>query len=160
MEAEAPTKEHAWLQQLVGEWDYEGKSSMGPGQPDSEFKGTESVRKIGDFWVLAEGKGEMPDGDTMTSILTIGYDGTAKRFVGTWLGSMMSRLWVYDMSLDETGKILTMQSDGPSFSGEGTSTYQDIIEIEGDGRRILRAQVKGEDGSWQEFMRTHYRRRD
>jgi len=42
-----PQKEHQWLQQLVGEWTYEGEASMGPDKPPEKFQGTESVRSIG-----------------------------------------------------------------------------------------------------------------
>src|SRR5687767_11488998 len=49
-----PAKEHEWLQQLVGEWDSESEMTMEPGAPPQKFKGTESVRAIGGFWIMAE----------------------------------------------------------------------------------------------------------
>ncbi len=55
-----PQKEHEWLQRFVGEWTFEGEATMEPGKPPAKFSGTESVRSLGGFWILAEGQGEVP----------------------------------------------------------------------------------------------------
>lgn len=42
----------------------------------------------------------------------------------------MTYFWPYIGSLDATGKILTLDSEGPIFTGDGTmAKYQDIIEL-------------------------------
>ncbi len=94
-----PQKEHAWLQQLVGEWTYEHEARMGPDQPPMKATGTESVRSLGGLWVLAEGQTEMPGVGEGRMLMTLGYDPERKRYVGTWIGSMMTHLWVYDGAL-------------------------------------------------------------
>ena len=38
-------REHRWLQQLVGEWTYEGEAAMGPDHPVQKWHGSESVRR-------------------------------------------------------------------------------------------------------------------
>jgi len=102
----------------------------------------------------------MPDGDPAVTQMTLGYDPAKKRFVGTWVGSMMSHMWIYDGALDATEKILTLSAEGPSFAGDGTiAKYEDIIEIKSDGHRLLRSRVLGQDGKWNEFMVGHYRRK-
>jgi hypothetical protein len=152
-------KEHAWLQKLAGEWTYEGDVAMGPGQPRAKFKGTESVRPLGDLWIVGEAQGEMPGGGAATMMITLGYDPQSKRYVGTWVGSMMSHLWIYDGEMDSAGRVLTLNAEGPSMSGNGKmAKYQDIIEVKSDDHRILRARVLGDDGTWNEFMQSHYRR--
>jgi hypothetical protein len=91
--------------------------------------------------------------------MTLGYDPDKKRFVGTWVGSMMSFLWVYDGSLDPAGRTLTLNAEGPDFSTPGkTAKYQDIIEFVSDDHRVLRSQTLGDDGTWHPFMEAHYRR--
>ena len=155
-----PQKEHQWLQRLVGEWTYENEAVMEPGKPPAKSTGTESVRSIGGLWVACEGRGEMPDGTAATTIMTLGYDPQKKRFVGTFIGSMMTNLWVYDGALDAAGKVLTLDTDGPSFTAEGKmSKYQDIIEQKSDDHRVLTARVLGEDGKWNQFMTANYRRK-
>ena len=74
---------------------------------------------------------------------------------------MMAHLWVYDGSLDATGKVLTLDSEGPSMAGDGTlAKYQDVVEIVSHDHRVLRSRVLGEDGGWREFMTAHYRRKE
>jgi hypothetical protein len=151
--------EHRWLQQLVGTWSYEAEA-WGPGQESTKAEGTESVRPLGDLWVLAEGEGTMPDGTPAKSLMMLGYDPTQRRYVGTWIGSMMTHLWVYDGALDASGRALTLSADGPAMSGDGgMAKYQDVITVESADHRILTARVLGEDGAWTPFMTAHYRRK-
>jgi hypothetical protein len=154
-----PQKEHAWLQKLVGEWTYEGEAKTEPGKPAERFKGTETVRAIGDLWVQGEGKGEMPGGGPATMLITLGYDPAKGRFVGTWVGSMMAHLWVYEGELDAAGRVLTLNSEGPSFAGDGSiQKYQDVITVESADHRILTSRAPDASGGWNEFMTAHYRR--
>jgi hypothetical protein len=152
-----PSREHRWLQRLIGEWTFEA-----PAQADQAAAplGTETVRALGEIWVVCEGQGQMPDGGPAQTMMTLGYDPEKKRFVGTWIGSMMSYLWVYDGELDPSGRVLTLSAVGPSLAGDGKMlTYQDIIELKSDDHRLLTARVQKDDGSWQQFMSMEYRRR-
>lgn len=159
MQAPQPQQQHQWLENLIGEWTYENECSMGPDQPPGKFTGTESVRSIDGLWVVCEGRGEMPDGGAATTIMTLGYDPVKKRFVGTFIGSMMTYMWVYDGALDAAGKVLTLDTEGPSFTDTAKMMkYQDIIEIKSDGHRTLSSQTLGDDGKWTRFMTAHYRR--
>jgi hypothetical protein len=155
-----PQKEHQWLQKLVGEWTSEAEMTMKPGEPPVKSQGTESVRSLDGLWILAEGKGDMPGGGTATMILTLGYDPQKKRYIGTWVGSMMSHMWVYNGTLDAAGNVLTLDTEGPSMAGDGKmAKYQDVIEFKSDDHRILASLVLGDDGKWQRFMTAHYRRK-
>lgn len=159
MQAE-PQKEHQWLQQLVGEWTSEAECSMSPGQPSTKSYGTERVRMVGGLWMVGEGQGEMPGGGTATMIMTLGYDPQKKRYLGTWIGSMMTHMWHYDGEMDASDRILTPSAEGPSMAGDGTmAKYQDIIEIKSKDHRTLSSRVLGPDGTWNHFMTAHYRRR-
>jgi len=66
------------------------------------------VRSLGGLWILAEGRGEMPGGAPATMLMTLGYDPAKNRFVGTWVGSMMTHLWVYQGWLNETGRGMSV----------------------------------------------------
>jgi hypothetical protein len=160
MKAE-PQKEHQWLQQLVGEWTSEADCSMGPGQPSTKSYGTERVRMVGGVWMVGEGQGEMPGGGTATMIMTLGYDPQKKKYLGTWIGSMMTHMWHYDGEMDASGLILTLSAEGPSMAGDGTmAKYQDIIEIKSGDHRTLSSRVLGPDGTWKHFMTADYRRKN
>jgi hypothetical protein len=153
-----PQKEHGWLQKLVGEWTYETEA-MEPGQPASKATGTETVRSLGGLWVVAEGQGEMPGGAPATMMMTLGYDPQKNRYVGTWVGSMMTHLWVYDGELDAAERILTLNTEGPSMAGDGRMVrYKDVIELKSDDHRVLTSHVLADDGNWQHFMTMDFRR--
>jgi hypothetical protein len=154
-----PQSQHEWLKQLLGEWTFEAETNMGPDQPECKSAGTESVRTLGGLWFVAEGEGPMPDGTPGTTLMCLGYDLVRERYRGTWIGSMMSYQWVYDGELDASGKILTLDSEGPAMSGEGVGKYQDIIEIVNPDHRILRSQYLDDKGEWQQFMTSHYHRK-
>ncbi|MBE9167978.1 DUF1579 domain-containing protein [Pleurocapsales cyanobacterium LEGE 06147] len=155
-----PQNEHQWLQKLVGEWVYETEMTMGSKQPPEKSTGTESVRSLGGLWIVAEGQGEMPGCVTATTIMTLGYDPQKQKYVGTWIGSMMTYLWVYDGGLDGDGKVLTLDSEGPDLTIEGKmAKYRDAIEFKSDDYRVLTSQVLGNDGQWHQFMTTNYRRK-
>ncbi len=154
-----PRQEHQWLRKLVGEWTSEMVALMGPGKPPETFRGTESVRSLGGLWMLCEGRSEMPGGDTSTTLMTLGYDLDQKQYVGTFIGSMMSSMWVYAGSLDAERKVLTLNTEGPDFSTPGkVSKYRDAIELRSDEHRVLTSHMLGDDGQWREIMTVHYRR--
>jgi hypothetical protein len=154
-----PQKEHEWLQQLVGDWTSEMDCSMGPDQPRQKSKGKERVRSLGGLWTVGEGEGEMPDGSTGTTLMTLGFDPAKGRFVGSFVGSMMTHQWLYDGALEADGKTLTLESEGPSMAGDGSMmTYRDVITIESPDHRILASHMPDGNGGWAEFMAVHYRR--
>jgi len=162
MDAMTPTplKEHQWLQRMVGAWEIETECVMAPGEPPVTTKSIEQVKPIGDLWVLGEGEGETPCNAHAVSRITLGFDPQKNRFVGTFIASLMPNLWLYDGTLDANGQVLTLDSEGPSFAGDGTlAKYQDIVEWVSDDHRIMKSQVLGADGTWNHFMTANYRRK-
>jgi hypothetical protein len=96
----------------------------------------------------------------MRSIITLGYDPAKGKFVGTFIASMMTHLWLYEGSLDASGKVLTLDAEGPSMAGDdGMAKYQDIVTVENDNHWTLSSQMQGPDGQWVKFMTAHYRRK-
>jgi len=153
-----PQKEHLWLKKFIGAWTYESECNMGPDQPLAKFTGREVVRAVGDLWIVGESTGEMPGGGPATMLLTVGYDPAKNAYVGSWVGSMMSTLWTYTGNVDPAGRTLTLEATGPSMTGPGTATYQDINEFLADDHRLFTSRMRGDDGQWNTFMTAHYRR--
>jgi hypothetical protein len=155
---EKPTlqREHEWLQQLMGEWSFEAEMTTSADGQTIKQQGTESVRSLEGTWVICEMRGVSSPGD---SIMTLGFDPRKGRFVGTFVSSMMTHMWLYDGSLDPSRKILTLDSEGPSFEDpEKLAPYQDVIEIKNADERVLSSRTRGSDGKWTSFMRATYRR--
>lgn len=154
-----PTPEHEWLMQLVGKWSFEHESVCGPEGEVHTSTGTEIVRALGDLWVIGELTSEMGDGFVMVGVTTLGYDSGKKAYVGSWVGTPMESMFVYQGTRDASGKVLTLDCEGPGFADPSVRVpYQDIIEIVGPDERRLRSRVKQDDGSWNEFMKATFKR--
>ena len=154
-----PQKQHRWLEQMVGEWASEAECSMEPGKPPETFRGAERVRTLGGLWVVAEGQGEMPGGGPVTTLMTLGYDPLRGRFTGTFVGSMMTHLWIYDGTLDAAERVLTLDTEGPGMADQSKlAPYRDVIHFESPDHRVLTSHTRGDDGRWYPFMTAHYRR--
>ena len=161
-----PQKQHQWLDKFIGKWVSESEYSMEPNGEPSKSTGTEVVRfsfgeatpTIGGVWIVAEGESDMPDGCAGKTIMTLGFDPQLDRFLGTFIGSMMTHLWVYNGSLDPNQKVLTLDTVGPNFSQTAMAKYQDIIEFVSDDHRVMKSQILMDDGTWNHFMTAHYRR--
>jgi hypothetical protein len=75
-------------------------------------------------------------------------------------------MWIYEGSLDAAQKVLTLNSEGPQFTPEGSlvegkfAKYRDVIEFKSDDHRVLTSHVLGDDGKWNQFMEAHYRRKE
>ena len=150
-----PQKEHQWLDRLVGEWTTETNSEGTDDMPPMKHVGTETVRSLDGIWFIAEGKGEI--GPT---IMTLGYDPDKKKYVGTFVGSMMTDLWLYEGEVDPSGNVLVLDTEGPSFSGDGSRVpYKDSMEFISEDHRVLTSRVQGVDAQWTDFTRTDYHRK-
>lgn len=153
-----PVKEHAWLKQFVGEWSTDMATIAGPGTPEMKCQGKITSREFGGFWVVSEMKSTM-DGMPMQGLQTIGYDPTSKKYIGTWVDTMTAHMWKYEGSVDEGGKILTLEAEGPNFLLPGkTAMYRDIYEFKSKDEIAFSSQVQGDDGKWITFMHGTSRR--
>jgi len=155
----APVKEHGWLKKFVGEWESDIEMSMGPGQPVMKAKGMESSRLLGGFWLLAESKGNMM-GMPFASQFTLGFDPDKKKYVGTWIDSSSSYLWKYEGSVDATGKILTLDTEGPSPMEPGKKCkFREVTEFKSDDERLFTSSLRGDDGKWNTILTMTTRRK-
>lgn len=165
----APVWAHHWLKRFVGEWEFESRCSPGPGQPDLVSIGRERVRMLGDLWLIGESTAEIPaahGGGSMDAVITIGFDpakAPGGRFVGTWVGSPMTSMFVYEGELEggQHGpcRVLPLRTIGPSFTDPAKLTdYIDVVELLDDSTRLLWSKTRGDDGQWHKFMEARYRR--
>jgi hypothetical protein len=154
-----PTDQHKWLQQLVGEWTCTTEMSMGPGQEAARLESTESCRALGETWVIAEGKATF-DGQPFASVLTLGYDVQEQAFVGTWIDTMQTHMWVYRGTLNDAKKVLTLEAEGPSCDDPTkTSKFRDAIELVAPDHKRMTSSMLDAEGKWVQFMSADFRRK-
>lgn len=155
----APQKEHQWLEKLVGEWTFEGETPAASGQAPVKYTGTERFRSLGGLWFVGESESEMPGDEPARMIITLGYDPQKQSYVGTWIGSMMTNMFVYTGEVDPSERMLTLHTEGPDMATVGkTAEYKEVIEFKSDDERVFTSYVQGDDGQWQQLMTTSYRR--
>jgi hypothetical protein len=154
-----PVKEHAWLKQLAGEWETDAEVMMAPGQPAMKAKGTESARMFGDFWVVTNSKAEMM-GMPFNSIFTLGYDPGKKKYVGTWVDTAGHYMWKYEGTVDATGKVLTLETEGPSpMAPDKIAKFKEVIEFKSNDHKVFTSSILGDDGKWTTFVTVNARRK-
>ena len=96
----------------------------------------------------------------MKSIQMIGYDTNKKKYVGIWADSMINHMWHYEGTVDETGKKLTLDAEGPSMAGDGKMTkYQDAYEFKDNDTIIATSSMQAQDGKWTVMMKGTAKRR-
>ena len=158
-EASPSTKEHEWLEKFVGEWTSSSEYSPGPGLPSISCKGVTKVHKLGGLWIVGESESTMGE-IKVSSVITLGYDPAKKKYVGTWVDSFNNHLWKYEGEVDSTGKVITLEAEGPDFTNPGKTTlFRDVYEFKSDDHKVLSSQVKGPDGAWTTFMTMDYRKK-
>ncbi len=154
-----PAPEHAWLQQFVGNWEYESQAYMAPDKPPMLSKGTETVRPVGGFWIMDEITGTMFD-KPFTGLMTLGYDTNKQKYVGSWVDSMTGQSWDYEGTVDPTGKILTLESEGmcPMRPGKITK-FKEVMTLKDANHKVFTSSMLGEDGNWVTTMTSEARRK-
>jgi len=142
-----PLKEHEWLKKFSGEWTTTSEMKMPTGET-VKSTGTEKAEMLGGFWVISKGSGELM-GMQMHYAMTLGYDPEKKKYVGNMIDSMMGKMWQYEGSVDDSGKILTLETTGPCPMRGGVMTeFRDITEFKDDGQRVFSSMFKDEKGEW------------
>lgn len=158
MQQAQPQAEHRFLERLVGDWVLVSDTADADGRPPGDW--TETVRSINGLWFIAEGAGTMPDGKPGETLMTLGFDPALGHFVGAWMGSMMTRLWVYKGTLEPDGQTLTLACEGPDLQdADRTVLYHDVITFLDDNRRTFSGSIRQPDGSFKTFMTSQFRRR-
>ena len=137
-----------WLNQLVGEWRFEGRSV--PDDPDQRRTGTESVSRRGVWTVI-----ESSDG----ARFQLARNPATGAITGDFVNWEDATLWTCDGAIDAEGR-LHLRSRGPSFDVEGMQTdYDDVFDILSPDERRLTGRLVGQDGQWRDFTVTNYRRK-
>lgn len=153
-----PQKEHEWLKQLEGEWEANVKMIHEPGKDPMETSGSERVRMVGGFWAVSENRGEMM-GMPFIGMMALGYDPQKKKYVGGWIDSAQPTMWQYEGTVDDSGKVLTLDTEGPCpMQGGKIVKAQETLEIKGPDHKVFTSKMDF-NGTMQTMMTVDYRRK-
>lgn len=151
-----PQAEHAWLDQFLGTWTFVTDSQMPEGK--IQTCGTATCRSLGGLWLIFESSWTSSEGETHTTLITLGYDSAKSKYVGTFVGSMMADFWHYVGELED-GKRLPLLSEGPKFDGSGRCAYRDTFIAIDQDTWLFTGELQGDDGNWVEFMSSKHTRK-
>jgi hypothetical protein len=153
-----PAALHPYLERLVGDWTIEHGMTMGPDEERLTMTSRETVRAMGP-WIVSALTSDGPMGH-IEARLSLAEDASRTgTFVGTWIDTSSSYVWVYRGWLDAAGTTLTLEAQGPDFEDPSlTRLYRDATEFTDENHRVLRSSMQ-QDGAWVEFMRGEARRR-
>jgi hypothetical protein len=94
----------------------------------------------------------MPGGGEAQWKMTLGFSPEKNRYVGTWVGSMMTHQWVYEGELDASGKVLPLYCDGPPSKDGKSARFKDVLTWIDDDHRTLTAWMTDEQAQWRMIM--------
>lgn len=154
-----PTKDHELLNQFAGDWIAKAETVPMPGQAAFKNEGIETAKMVGGFWLISHGEASM-QGTPVNSVMTIGYDPSARKYVGTFLCSVDSTLWKYDGAMDATGKKLTLETEGPSMVDHTKKTkYRETLELIDKDHKTFTSFMQADDGKWVKVVTVDYQRK-
>jgi len=149
-----PGPEHEMLKKDVGTWDATVEMFMQAGAPPSVSKGTDTVSMVGAFWQVDEFKSEMM-GQPFEGRGATGYDPAKRKYVGTWVDSMMPGYYTTEGTYDPATKTLTAIMEGPGPDGAIAKTKETTEWKDADTRVFTMFQPDGKSV----MMRITYKRR-
>ncbi|GAB5442023.1 MAG: DUF1579 domain-containing protein [Fuerstiella sp.] len=148
--------EHKMLKRFVGKWKTVSEA-FEDGKPTFKAEGTMTGNMMGEFWLLSETKAGGA-GFEMKALQTIGYDASKKKYVGTWIDTMVNHMWQYEG--DAEGDKLVLNTEGPNYMTDGSmAKFRDVYEFVSDDEIRTSSEI-WQDDKWIVFMKGSAKRMD
>jgi len=154
-----PSKEHGYLKEGAGTWDYVMKFKMGPDAPETEVKGVETVQMLGEFWAIFDIKTDNMMGMAWHGHGTIGYDPDKKKYVGTFIDSLSPDRMLGEGTLDAAGKVLTMMWEGKDHETGKVGKMREVSERKDKDNGTMTMHRTGPDGKESVLFTINYTRK-
>ena len=73
---------------------------------------------------------------------------------------MNNYLWKYEGTVNEEGKTLTLETEGPCPMKPGKlSKFKEVIEFKSKDHKVFTSSMQEDDGKWSTMMTIHYRKK-
>ena len=152
--------EREWLRQFVGEWTITSNTGETPPGMEGSFKSEERIRAVGSLWTYNEADAQF-GAMKFQSMMTLGYDPVREAFVGTYVDTIQTHLWIYEGQLDEEKRVLTMNCEGPSMTDPRVmGQYRDQFELIGPDHKRMTSSYQDKDGEWVTIMVSEGKRKE
>ena len=139
----APTAEHKILASEEGTWDATVKSfDGGPNAEPSVSKGTEVNTLLpGGLWLVSKFEGDF-GGLKFEGRGQFGYDPNKKKYIGTWVDSMMPTMSLLEGEYDAKTKTMTYVGEGAGPDGKTKAMQRMVTTTKEDGSRAFTLYMK------------------
>jgi Protein of unknown function (DUF1579) len=133
LEAGTPDEHHALLGAFVGEWTAHSVFQMSPDAPPMESTGSETNEMIfGGRYLATHHQGDFM-GAPFEGRGAMGYDKVQKKYVGVWIDSMSTMIYVESGQYDAASRSFTMESAFTDPTGKkvkGRHVYTVVSDTE------------------------------
>lgn len=148
--AATPGEHHGHLKKLAGDFDYTMKSWMDPSAPPMETKGKRSAGLLlGGRFLEEKYSGDFM-GQPFEGIGTMGYDNTAKQYVGTWMDNMGTGIMTMHGQCGKDGWEMTGESLDP-MTGKMVTSRSKLTMPDAD-TLFMEMWMPGPDGKEYKWM--------
>jgi hypothetical protein len=73
---------------------------------------------------------------------------------------MDSNFWKYEGTMEESGKKLTLETEGPSpLDPKKRAKFQEVLELKDKDNKAFTSYIQGDDGKWVKMVTVDYRRK-
>lgn len=147
-----PTEQHKLLERQVGTWD--ATVSM-MGMPDSKAVYTATLDH-GGLWLIGDFRGEFMGPFSGHEVK--GYSTTKKKYVSTWVDSMINNIMAFEGDYDPKTQTLAMWTEFDPSTGEPSRSRHDTKFVDADTFTFT-MNNPGPDGKLAPVMTITYKRR-
>lgn len=152
-----PTKEHEVLKHFAGTWTVKGRFHM-PDGSTMEAEGTETASLLGEgLWLVFDHKSTMM-GKPFQGHGVFGYDPEKKKYVGTWVDSMIDYLITYEGTGDAKSITCLMEMKD-CMNGGKRMTVRQVHEIKDADHHTMTMYMPSPDGKEVPGMVLEYSRK-
>jgi hypothetical protein len=73
---------------------------------------------------------------------------------------MTGKLWEYEGMLDDSQKVLTLETEGVCPMNPGkVSKFKEVLELNDANHKTYTSSIMGEDGKWMTMFTSHSKRK-
>jgi hypothetical protein len=156
--APKPQKEHEWLKNFEGTWDFAARFHMSPGAPPMESKGVQVDRMTaGGLWLIIDSMEDKKDAPFHGHGM-VGFDPEKKKFIGVWVSNHATKVETSEGTADLEAKTLTMEAETMGPDGK-PKKYRQVSTIKSKDSKSLKFFGTGPDGKEMSFGEIEYTRK-
>src|SRR5262245_60194885 len=138
-----PSKEHEWLKNLEGTWEFTASFYGGPAPMESKGVQVDRVG-CGGLWLIIDAR-ENKEVSPFHGHGMLGYDAQKKKYIFTWVDDHSATFQRAEGTVDEAGKVMTMEMEATGPDGKPMKVTQ-IWTIKDKDHKSLKFVAPGPDG--------------